>query len=60
MASIMFRALLATIGLIPIASSTVHMFVGTSGTAILYGLEFDDVALTLWVVSNNTATTGHS
>lgn len=61
MASIVFLALLVATYLITVVSGTLHhMFVETFGTAVLYGLEFDDVALSLRVLRNNTATTSHS
>lgn len=37
-----------------------HLFVGTFGAASLYTLAFDDEALTLELVKNNTASAGHS
>ncbi|KAF2703691.1 carboxy-cis,cis-muconate cyclase [Pleomassaria siparia CBS 279.74] len=44
-----------------VASATVHhLFVGTYVTSDLYTLAFDDEALTLEIVQNSTASTGHS
>lgn len=57
----MFATFLVPLFLVSSASAAVHhLFVGTFSNAVLYTLEFDDEALTLQLVQNNSASTSHS
>jgi carboxy-cis,cis-muconate cyclase len=52
---------IAVLSILKAAEATVHhLFVGTFGAASLYTVAFDDEALTLELVKNSTASTGHS
>jgi carboxy-cis,cis-muconate cyclase len=54
-------ASLAVVGLATAAKGNVHqLIVGTFGTENLYTLEFDDVALTMDLIGNYTASAASS
>ena len=54
-------AVLPLLGLLPDVKADVHqLIVGTFGSAKLYTLEFDDVALTMELIGNYTANAASS
>ena len=57
----LISAVLPLLGLLPDVNADVHqLIVGTFGTAKLYTLEFDDVALTMELIGNYTANAASS